>query len=108
MGERIVIESPVRRGIDEEFAYQFTLTGKLPAGTYANAANALFSADSTGAFVTAVTGWNNGSPSVTSTTFTTSKFTGGVLSAGTRYMLRCNVDVDGDQWSWILFIEAEL
>lgn len=105
---RTVAESPIERGINEEYAYNFTLTGRLPDGTYSNATNALYEKDGNGEFVTAVTGWNSGSPSVSTTTFTSSKFVAGVLAADTEYRLNCAIDIDGDAWDWNVMIWARL
>lgn len=105
---RTVAEGQQERGINEEYAYSFTLTDKLPAGTYSGAANALYEKDENGDFLTAVAGWNNGDPSVSTTTFTTSKFNGGILENGQTYRLNCAVDVDGDLWDWNVFIIGRL
>ena len=101
MGKRQVKESPVQRGIKETYPYTFTLTGLFPSGTYANATNALY--DSTGA---AVAAWNDGSPSVDATTFTTSAFNADVMTAGARYRLYMSMTIDTYVWDWELWIDA--
>ncbi len=101
-------ESPVERSLSEEYAYQFTLTGKVPTGTYATAFNNLYEKDSDGAYLTAVSGWNDGSPSVNGTTFTTSAFVANQLTAGKRYRLHWGFDIDSKQWDWNLFIDVRI
>lgn len=107
MGKRQVKESPVTRGVDEEFAYKFTLTDKFPSGTYSNPANVLYSRAADGSFTTVEGGVLNGIADITTGVFTTSKFTANTLTANTRYRLHCSMDIDGDLWSWDLFIDAK-
>lgn len=107
MGSREVKESPVTRGVAETYNYTFTLTNLVPSGTYANAANALYSVDSNGrTYTTAVAGWEGAGVTVSATTFTTSTFAADVLTHGNRYRLNCSMTIDGDTWDWNLYIDA--
>ncbi len=113
MGKREVKESPVERGVKEEYSYSFPgenldLSDVFPSGTYAGAANELYEKDVNGAYLTAVSGWNSGSPSVSPTTFTTSEFNADVLEAGKRYRLECVMTIDGARWDWELYIDARI
>ena len=108
MGKREVKESPVERGVTEEYGYSFTLTNMVPSGTYTNAFNNLYSQAANGDYDTAVTGWDSGSPSVSSTTFTTSAFVANELTPGSRYRLHWGFDIDGKQWDWNLYIDVKL
>lgn len=106
MGKRTVKESPVARGVKETYAYQFILTDKVPSGTYTAAANSLYEQDANGEYLAAVSDWNNGSPAVLASVFTTSKFSASILTAGKTYRLECSIAIDGDVWDWNLFINV--
>jgi hypothetical protein len=107
MGNRQVLESPVERGVSEEYPYSFLLTGKFPSGTYDNPQNLLFERDVDGRdFTTAVAGVLDGSPEIADGIFTTSNFIADELTPGKRYRLQCIMDLDGKQWDWELYIDA--
>ena len=108
MRKREVKESPTERGVGETYPYKFTLTDRLPSGTYASPTNTLYERDTNGAFLTAVTGWDSGSPSIVSEIFTTASFVADQLTVGERYRLLCSCTVDGAVWSWNLYINVKL
>ena len=103
MGKREVKESPIERGVDETFAYSFTLTGKVPSGTNASASETLYDmTDDSDVTADAMTG----SPSVDATTYTTADFVASQLVDGRRYRLNWGFTIDGKRWSWNLYIDA--
>lgn len=106
MGKREVKESPIERGIDETFPYSFTLTNKVPSGTNASPTEILYKqlTDDSEEDVTAAA--MTGSPSVSSTTYTTADFVAAQLENDQRYRLNWGFTIDGKRWSWNLFINA--
>jgi len=104
MYKRRVLESPIERGITEEYPYKFTLTDKVPTGTYANAFNIIYNHLGVDVTSTVMTG----SPSVSSTLFTTASFVASTMTAGKRYRLFFGFDIDGKQWDWNLYIDAKI
>lgn len=104
---REVKGSPVDRGIGEEYPYQFTLTDRIPSGTNANASETLYEINPDNDVETDVTATAmTGSPSVSSSAYTTADFVAAQLQDGYRYRLNWGFDIDGDRWDWNLYINA--
>ena len=107
MGKREVKQSPVKRGIDEEYAYKFDLTGKVPSGTQSNAVNAIYLQNSDGTFGSDLSGsLLEGTATISSNIFTTQTFAKNQMTANKRYKLEFGIDIDGSAWSWFLFIDT--
>lgn len=107
MSKREVKQSPVIRGIDEEYAYQFDLTGKVPSGTQSNAANAIYLQGSDGTYGSDLSGTLlAGTATISANVFTTQTFVANAMTAGKRYKLEFGIDIDGSAWSWYMFIDA--
>ena len=101
-----VKQSPVTRHVGEEYSYNFTLTDKVPSGTYANAVNTIHLEQSNGTFGADLSGsLLSGSASISAGVFTSSKFVADAATAGKRYKMILSIDIDGDAWKWFLFID---
>ena len=101
--QREIVESPLKRGVKEEYPYKFTLTGKVPSGTYSNAGAELYEDDKT----TAVSDWSAGSASVSSTEYVTPDFVADVLEVGKQYHLSMWFDIDSDRWDWYARVKVQ-
>jgi len=108
MGKREVKQSPDTRGIDEEYAYKFDLTGnKVPSGTQANAVNAIYLQADDGSFGSDLSSTLlTGTATISSSIFTTQTFVANAMTAKSRYKLEFGIDIDGFAWSWFMFINA--
>lgn len=105
MASRQVKQSPVSRGIDEEYAYSFDLTGKVPAGTQSAPVNAIYLQASDGTYGSDLSGsLLTGTATISSSVFTTQTFVANQMTAGATYKLEFGIDIDGSAWSWFLFI----
>ncbi len=106
MGKREVKQSPVKRGIDEEYAYKFDLTDKVPSGTQATPVNALYSIGSDGTLTDITSTAMTGTATISSSIFTTQTFVADELADQARYKLEFGIDIDGAAWSWFMYIDA--
>ena len=106
MGKREVKQSPVTRGIDEEYPYSFDLTGKVPSGTQATPVNAIYLQASDGTYGSDLAGTLlTGTATISSSIFTTQTFVANAMTAGATYKLEFGIDIDGSAWSWFLIIK---
>ncbi len=107
MGERELKQSPKTRGIDEEYAYKFDTTGKVPSGTQANPANTIFLQASDGTYGSDLAGTLlAGTATISSSIFTTQTFVANAMTANKRYKMEFTIDIDGDAWSWFMYIDT--
>lgn len=106
MGKRDVKESPIERGVDETFPYSFPLTGKVPSGINAGASETLYKQLDNDAEENVTATAMAGTPTVSSTTYTTADFVAAKLENDQRYRLNWGFTIDGKRWSWNLFINA--
>lgn len=107
MGKREVKESPIQRGIDEEYAYEFDLTDKVPSGSQSNPVNAIYLQNSDNTFGNDLASTLlTGSATISANIFTTQTFVANQMTAGKRYKLEFGIDIDGSAWSWFMFIDA--
>lgn len=102
-GIRRFVESPMHRGVGEEYPYSFDLS-KLPSGTYANAVCQVLTEDGSDVTTSVL---STSVASVASTTFTTPAFTAGGMTAGNKYKLIWKVDIDSREWNGYGWINAE-
>ena len=106
--KREIKESPVRRGVGEEFAYSFSLT-PWPTGSYTNPAVEIFLTDTGVPTGTDLSGTLlTGAASVATSTFTTPKFVADAATVGELYRLFWTVDIDSDEWGGWLDIGIDL
>jgi hypothetical protein len=107
MGKREVKQSPVKRGIDEEYAYKFDLTGKVWSGTQDSPVNAIYLQNEDGTFGSDLSATLlSGNPTIVDNVFTTSSFVANQMTAGKRYKLEFGIDIGGKAVSWYLFIDT--
>ena len=107
MASRQVKQSPVTRGIDEEYGYKFDLTGKVPSGTQSNAVNAIYLQASDGSFGSDLAGsLLDGTAAISSSIFTTQTFVQNAMTKYKRYKLEFGIDIDGKAWSWFVYIDT--
>ncbi len=105
--KRQVKESPVERGIDEEYAYTFDLTDKVPSGTQATPINAIYLQGSDGTYGSNLAGsLLTGTATISSNVFTTQTFVADAMTADKRYKLEFGIDIDSSAWSWYLIIDT--